>query len=130
MATNLTDVLDAHEAYRRALKKHRNLRKDVARHLAAAIPKGLALEWSQGTSMLEFTVSSIVVFEASNEDPIENGYFLDDDVAELTVPGLTRDALRKLTKTWKSVPFDLLQLAYGDSTVRVLSTGKFEVTEE
>lgn len=136
MAVNINDVLEAHVTYKAALKKHRNIQKDIAQYIAAVLPEGIAIEWSQGTSMFEsdFEASSPILSPVDKVDTIDGGYFLEQGLKGYThnalVPGLSKAQLRFVIAAWNKLPADLLQMAFGTATVRVQSSGKLTILED
>lgn len=133
---NLNNVLAAHAAYRTELKKHRNIKKDIAQYLADVLPEGIVIEWAQGTSMFEtdFEASSPILSSIDQKEPIDGGYFLEQGLKGYThkvmVPGLSKAQLRGVIATWNKLPADILQLAFGTATVRIQSNGKLTILED
>ncbi len=123
---DLNEVLAAYAQYNLTVKQHRRLDRDIAAHIAVALPEGISFTWYQGSSF-----QCPIVFPTT-EDSLTKGFYLDDGLAQYTKPlqGLSRSALRYVIKAWKALPHDLLQKAFGDSQVTVHSDGDFIVNHD
>ncbi len=121
---DLNEVLEAYAKYNLTVKKHRRLDKDIAQHIALALPTDISLTWYQGSSF-----KCPIVFRS---EALTKGYHLDDGLARYTKPlqGLSRSGLRYLVRTWHALPHDLLQKAFGDSQVTIHHTGAFHVDHD
>lgn len=129
-AKGLGPLIAAHAKYKATLKQYRNLRTDVAAHIASALPKGTAVQWTQGTAFNDtstrFELGSVLVF-----DEMDASYYLEDGAKPYRneVPCMSKPQLQKLIKLWDGIPQDILDIAFSDAVVRVDANGKCHVEE-
>lgn len=152
----LTNIIKSYNRYLRSFRRHPDLKRDIVRHIADALPHGLAIEWLQGLANLpndgRFTAGCVVVFVAKEQvwcqdgmpawgcEPDEpgtewiervhvtdGGYFFEGAPYKEGIPGLSKDQLANLIRVWRALPLDVLDKAFGDAVVRVEHTGRLIV---